>query len=169
MAKSSRALAVHKYKTTCIWSKKTAAVHKSFSGNVTLAMFLSSHGDGFGADYQVPLVHGFFSTRQVLAQTIKYHFPKDSGQVLAKKANPTLFMNCSWTAHALFIIQQRRGLADRRGKQRNDEWEENSLRQRKKTEISESRRTERFGRQSQIEIEGAIQEALVHNLFINCS
>ena len=146
-------------------------------------MFLSSHGDGFGADYEVPLVHESFSAnagcvffqsrRQVLAQTIKYHFPKDSGQVLAKKANPTLFMNCSWTAHALFIIQQRRGLADRRGKQRNDEWEENSLRQRKKTEISESRRTERFGRQSQIEIEGAIwspvQEALAHNLFVNCS
>ena len=40
---------------------KTAAVHKSFSGNVTLAMFLSSHGDGFGADYEVPLVHESFS------------------------------------------------------------------------------------------------------------
>ena len=74
---------------------KTAAVHKSFSGNVTLAMFLSSHGDGFGADYQVPLVHECFSATQVLAQSIKYHFPKDSGQVLAKKANPTLFMNYS--------------------------------------------------------------------------
>ena len=103
-------------------------------------MFLSSHGDGFGADYEVPLVHESFSAnagcvlfqsrRQVLAQTIKYHFPKDSCQVLAKKANPTLFMNCSGTAHALFIIQQRRGLAGRperktterrmRGKQRND-------------------------------------------------
>ena len=63
---------------------KTAAVHKSFSGNVTLAMFLSSHGDGFGADYEVPLVHESFSAnagcvffrsrRQVLAQTIKYLF-----------------------------------------------------------------------------------------------
>ena len=63
LAKISRALAVHE-------KKNQRAVHESgvkicsrsffFSGNVTLAMFLSSHGDGFGADYEVPLVHESF-------------------------------------------------------------------------------------------------------------
>ena len=44
-----------------------------------------------------------------------------SGQVLAKKANPTVFINCSWTVHELFIIQLRRGLPARQTGEENNE------------------------------------------------
>ena len=94
MARISRALAVHEKKKSqrAVHESgvKTAAVHKSFSGNVTLAMFLSSRGDGFGADYEVPLVHESFS-----ANAGCVFFVHEDGSDMRWNKKSESFMTCS--------------------------------------------------------------------------
>ena len=75
-------------------------------------MFLSSHGDGFGADYQVPLVHESFPANAgcvfSITQTgsgIDYQVPLSEGFVpgIGQESQSNivheLFMNCSCIVH----------------------------------------------------------------------
>ena len=77
-------------------------------------MFLSSHGDGFGADYEVPLVHESFSANAgsvfSIAETgsvTDYQLPLSEGFVpsIGQESQSNivheLFMNCSCAVHNL--------------------------------------------------------------------
>ena len=75
-------------------------------------MFLSSHGDGFGADYEVPLVHESFSANVGCVFSITetgsgtdYQAPLSEGFVpsIGQESQSNivheLFMNCSCIVH----------------------------------------------------------------------
>ena len=75
-------------------------------------MFLSSHGDGFGADYEVPLVHESFSANAGCVFSITetgsgtdYQVPLSEGfgpsvgQESQSNFVHELFMNCSCIVH----------------------------------------------------------------------
>ena len=75
-------------------------------------MLLSSHGDGFGADYEVPLVHESFSANVGCVFSITetgsgtdYQAPLSEGFVpsIGQESQSNivheLFMNCSCIAH----------------------------------------------------------------------